>query len=72
MQKAFSVDSFPEVLSVKDIAEILGIGYQKSVRTIKYTGMDYFLLGNSYKVSRKNFVEWLHTQGQRKYTLDEQ
>ena len=59
MQKAY-LDSLPDVLDAKDIAQVLGIGYVKSLNLIRFGGMNYIKIGRVYKVSKQNFTEWLN------------
>jgi excisionase family DNA binding protein len=56
--KKKSLDSLPDVLTARDIAGALGIGYSKSLKVIKYGGLNYLKIGNVYRVSKKNFITW--------------
>ena len=64
--------ALPKALSARDVAGLLGIGYQKALNLIKYGDMDYIRLGNCYKVSHSSFNEWLAREGKREYDLKEQ
>ena len=58
--KNASIDLLPDVLDAKDIAAFLSIGYVKSLKLIRYGGMKYIQIGKVYRVSKANFIEWLH------------
>ncbi|AOT72807.1 MerR family transcriptional regulator [Geosporobacter ferrireducens] len=66
--EAFS--NYPEILNAKMIAEILGIGYIKSLKLIKYSDMKYIKIGNVYRVPKKCFVEWLHSDESKVINLE--
>ena len=55
-----SLDSLPDVLNAKDVASVLGIGYVKALKVIRFGGMNYLKVGKSYMVSKGNFVDWLN------------
>ena len=59
MQK-ISLDSMGDVLDAKDIAGILGIGYTKALKLIRFSGMNFIQIGRVYKVSKQNFIDWLN------------
>ena len=54
------LEALPDALTARDISGFLGIGYTKSLRLIRYSGLPYIKLGNVYRVSKKTFSEWLH------------
>ena len=49
----------PEILTAKDIARYLGIGYVQALKLIKYRGIPKIRIGNSFRVYRKAFEVWL-------------
>ena len=57
--------NYPEILTAKMIAEILGIGYTKALHTIQYGEMHYIKIGNTYRVPKKSFIEWLFEKERR-------
>lgn len=57
--------NYPEVLTAKMIAEILGIGYTKALHTIQYGEMKYIKIGNTYRVPKQSFIEWLFEKDKR-------
>jgi len=59
VQKA-SLSSLPDVLDARDVASVLGIGYTKALRVIRYGGMNYIRIGCAYRVSKDNFIQWLN------------
>lgn len=56
---------YPEILTVKMIAQILGIGYTKALHTIQYGEMQYIKIGNTYRVPKQSFIEWLFEKHKR-------
>ena len=69
MQKA-SIDSLPDILDAKLIAAFLNIGYVKSLKLIRFGGMRYIKIGKVYRVSKVNFIEWLHCDKSMIINLD--
>lgn len=55
----------PEVLDARQISKILGIGYVKALHLIQYGGVPHIRIGNTYRVSKRLFVEWLEKEDQR-------
>ena len=68
--KKVSIDSLPDVLDARDIADVLGIGYVKALRLIRCSGMNYLQLGRVYKVSKQNFNDWLNCSRPTVISLD--
>jgi len=60
------LDEYPEVLTAREIASYLGIGYAKSLNLIKKGDIPCIRIGNAYKVPRKAFCDWLLKPGFRK------
>ena len=58
--KNASLDSLPDVLSARDVAAILNIGYVKALGLIRFGGMNYIQVGRVYRISKTNFVQWLN------------
>jgi hypothetical protein len=48
-----SINELPEILDAREISNYLGIGYQKSLHFIKYSGLPFLKLGNTYRVFKK-------------------
>jgi excisionase family DNA binding protein len=65
-------ENYPEVLNAKMIAEILGFGYVKTLRFIKYGGIKHVKIGNTYRVPKKKFLEWLYSDDSKEIKLDEE
>jgi len=61
MQKA-CLDSLPDVLCAKDVAAFLGIGYVKALKLLRYGGMNTIQIGKVYRVSKRNFTDWLNCE----------
>ena len=58
-------NEYPEVLTAKMIAQILGIGYTKALHTIQYGQMQYVKIGNTYRVPKQSFIQWLFEKEKR-------
>lgn len=56
---------YPEILTAKMIAQILGIGYSKALHTIQYGQMHYIKIGNTYRVPKQSFIKWLFEKERR-------
>lgn len=53
----------PEMLTPKEVAEILKIGYEAALAFIKYSGIDYHKIGNQYRVSSEKLRAFLTRKG---------
>ena len=69
MAKTF-VDSLPDVLNARDIADFLNIGYAKALRLIRFGGMRYIQIGRVYRISKTNFIDWLDCEQSMIIDLD--
>lgn len=50
-----------EILTAKDISEYLGVSYNYALRLIKYS-IKHIKLGSTYRVTKKNFEEFLEKE----------
>ena len=53
----------PEMLTPREVAEILKIGYEAALSFIKYSGIDYHRIGNQYRVSAEKLRAFLNKKG---------
>lgn len=53
------LEKYPDVLNAHMIAQFLNIGYVKALNLIKYGGIPYIKIGNTYRVAKRNFETWL-------------
>ena len=53
----------PEMLTPKEVAEILKVGYEAALAFIKYSGIDYHKIGNQYRVSAEKLRAFLNRKG---------
>lgn len=60
------MDSLPEILTPRMIADYLDIGYSKALDLVKSGELTCLKIGNSYKVPKTAFSTWLNTPGLRK------
>lgn len=65
-----NLNDYPEILTAKMVATILNIGYVKALNTIQYGGMHYLKLGNSYRVPKQSFIEWVFEKNKREVVFE--
>ena len=53
----------PEMLTPREVAELLKISYETSLAFIKYSGLDYLKVGNQYRVSAEKLRAFLNRKG---------
>ena len=53
----------PEMLTPKEVSEILKISYEAALAFIKYSGVDYHKIGNQYRVSSEKLRAFLNKKG---------
>lgn len=58
-----------EILTQKDIQEILKIGRDKVYKLLKHGDIPSIQIGKSYRVSRKAFEEWLEYSTKHKVQI---
>ena len=58
-----TVSKVPKMLTPKDVAKILKIGYEAALAFIKYSGIDYHKIGNQYRVSAEKLQAFLNKKG---------
>lgn len=63
--------NYPEVLDAKMIAKILDLGYVKTLKLIRYGGIKHIKIGNTYRVPKKMFLEWLYSDETKEIKLEE-
>lgn len=58
------LNNYPEILTVKDIMEILKIGRSKAYELVETQRekIGAFKIGKNYKIIKKVFISWLHAQ----------
>lgn len=52
--------NIPEMLSAKEVSEILKIGYVKTLDLMKYGKIPSIKLGNTYRTSREALTDWIN------------
>lgn len=52
--------NIPEMLSAKEVSEILKIGYVKTLDLMKYRKIPSIKLGNTYRTSREALTDWIN------------
>lgn len=53
----------PEMLTPREVAEILKISYESALAFIKYSGVDYHKIGNQYRISAEKLRVFLTKKG---------
>ncbi|CDF00650.1 dNA binding domain protein excisionase family [Ruminococcus sp. CAG:624] len=51
----------PKLLSAKEVADILKIGYVKALELMRYGKIPSVKLGNTYRTSEEALADWLRT-----------
>ena len=64
------LEELPDALTARDISVFLNLGYAKSLKLIRYGGLPHLRIGNTYRISKKNFVEWLNGTETKIINLD--
>ena len=54
-----TINTLPDILTAKEISNYLGISYNSTLKLIKYN-MVYLKLGNTYRVTKNNFLKFLN------------
>ena len=54
------LQNYPDVLSVKDIQTILGIGTSKAYNIAKSTAFHTVRIGTLIKIPKQSFLQWLN------------
>ena len=60
-----SITEYPEVLNARNVAAYPGIGYAKALNLLKYGNVPCVRIGNTFRVSKKVFENWLNEPAQR-------
>ena len=55
--------STPKLLTPHEIASILNISYASALSFIKYSGIDYILIGRQYRVSEEKLWAFIAKKG---------
>lgn len=53
------MNNFPNLLSAKEVAQILKIGYTKTLEMMRYGKLPAVKLGNTYRTSEEALKEWI-------------
>ncbi len=62
-----SQDDLPDILTAKEVAQYLGIGYVKALNLLKYGGLPSVKLGNTFRISKDMLIKWLNEEGKREF-----
>ena len=61
----------PEILTPREVAEIMKVSYESALVFIRFSGMDYVKVGRQYRVSRQKLEAFLNKKGITLVSLDE-
>lgn len=53
----------PELLTPREVAEILKVSYESALSFIRYSGIEYLKIGRQYRVSRDKLAAFLQKKG---------
>lgn len=53
----------PEMLTPKEVADILKVSYESALSFIRYSGIEYLKIGRQYRVSRDKLAAFLQKKG---------
>ena len=59
-----------DFLTPREIAEILKVSYETALAVIKYSGIDYVLIGRQYRVSKKSFHDFFNKNSTQIIDID--
>ena len=54
----------PEMLTPKEVAQIMKVSYETALAFIRYSGIDYIKIGRQYRVSAEKLKAFLNKKGQ--------
>ena len=61
----------PEMLTPREVAEIMKISYEAALAFIRYSGIAYIKVGRQYRVSQDKLDTFLNKKGVTIVALDE-
>lgn len=53
------LDSLPDILTVRQLAEFLQISDQTIMRAIKSNKLDAFKVGRDWRIEKENVIKWV-------------
>lgn len=59
------IEEYPDLLDARMFSEIFRISYVKALHIIKYSGIPYLKLGNTYRFSRLAVIALISQEGQQ-------
>ncbi len=54
-----------EMLTPREIADILKISYHRALDFIKHSGIDYVKVGSQYRVSKEKLFAFINSKGRK-------
>ena len=60
LQQLATLDSLPEILTADMISRYLQVNYGKALQLIKFGGIPHLKLGNTYRVPKVKFQQWIN------------
>lgn len=53
----------PQMLTPRDVADVLRVSYESALAFIRYSGIDYVKVGRQYRVSEAKLAAFLARKG---------
>lgn len=53
-------DEYPDILTVKDIMQVLGIGKNKAYDMLKHNQIKNIKIGSNYKIPKTYLIEFIY------------
>ena len=66
MQK--QINNYPDVLTVENVKEILGIGRKSAYRLIEANEIRHFRIGTLIRIPKQCLIDYLNARGARENT----
>ncbi len=60
--KKIMLEQFPDILTVKDIQNILSVGRNKAYEILHSGDIQYIVIGRQIRVPKKNLLDYLQRQ----------
>lgn len=57
------LENYPDVLTARMVADILGVGYLKSLELLKSNQFPVMKLRGTYRVTKSQLIEWMNSPG---------
>ncbi len=62
MRKRVSLEEVPDVMSVSDLQEFMGVSRVKAYEMVKMPGFPSFTCGRLIRIYKASFIKWLESR----------